>query len=104
MTDAPGWPSSKFAQMSLELLRLKSEGITLKVAIQFFEASSITWPSEQSAFPDQPLNVEPEAGEAISVTEVPGLHCSEQILPQLMPEGLLVTVPEPVPFLETESV
>src|ERR1700710_2701305 len=45
--------------------------------------------------PDQPTNVDPAAGVAVSVTEPPG-KMSEQVTPQLMlPPS--VTVPVPVP-------
>ena len=45
--------------------------------------------------PLQPVNVEPDAGVAVSVTLVPGVYASEQSEEQLMPAGLLVTVPLP---------
>ncbi len=47
--------------------------------------------------PDQPVKVEPDAALAVRVTAVPGLKLAEQVLPQLIPAGELVTVPEPVP-------
>ncbi len=47
--------------------------------------------------PLQPANVEPARGEADRVTLVPELKLDEQVLPQLIPVGLLVTVPLPVP-------
>jgi len=40
----------------------------------------------------------------VSVTVVPPENDREQVAPQLMPLGLLVTVPLPVPFLLTWSV
>ena len=52
--------------------------------------------------PLQPPKVEPEAGVAVRVTMVPLLKFAEQVLPQLMPAGELVTVPVPVPALTTE--
>ena len=57
---------------------------------------------EQS--PDQPVNCTPEAAAALRVTEVPSLNCAEQVAPQLIPAGELVTVPEPAPLLATVSV
>jgi hypothetical protein len=54
--------------------------------------------------PDQPANVDPEAGVAVKVTAVPLLTIVVQVLPQLIPEGLLVTVPVPVPVRVTVSV
>ena len=52
--------------------------------------------------PLQPLKVEPASGVAVSVTLVPLLKLAEQVAPQLMPTGLLVTVPLPAPVLLTE--
>ena len=49
--------------------------------------------------PLQPAKTDPEAGTALSVTVVPPENDREQVVPQLMPLGLLVTVPLPAPFL-----
>jgi hypothetical protein len=54
--------------------------------------------------PDQPLNIEPDAGDAVNVTAVPLANSAEQVEPQLIPEGLEVTVPLPVPAGTTISV
>jgi hypothetical protein len=51
--------------------------------------------------PLQPPNVAPAAGVAVSVTSVPPGYVALQPLPQLIPEGLLVTVPLPLPLLIT---
>ena len=64
------------------------------------ETEQVPVPEQPS--PDQPVKVEPEAGLAVRATDVPELKLAEQVEPQLMPLGLLVTVPEPVPVLETE--
>jgi hypothetical protein len=53
--------------------------------------------------PDQPVNVELEAGVAVRVTAVPLGKLAVQVEPQLMPEGLLVTVPDPAPASLTVS-
>ena len=45
--------------------------------------------------PDQPVKVEPESAAAVSVTELPGAKACEQVEPQEIPAGLLVTVPLP---------
>ena len=52
--------------------------------------------------PDQPAKAEPLAGLAVRVMLVPGLTVSAQSDPQLIPAP--VTVPEPVPDLETVRV
>ena len=54
--------------------------------------------------PDQPAKVEPEAAVAVSVSLVPELNDAEHVEPQLMPVGLLVIVPMPVPDFVTVRV
>jgi hypothetical protein len=71
--------------------------------VQVLLAFKVTMPVVQPV-PDQPENIEPAAGVAVSVTKVPLLNEAEQVLPQLMPAGPLVTVPVPEPALATESV
>jgi len=50
--------------------------------------------------PDQPANVEPAPGVAVSVTTVPGLKSAAHAPGQEMPAGLLVTLPT-VPVSDT---
>ena len=76
-------------------------GAMLNAALQVTSASIVTTPSEQSASPAQPSKLEPPAAVAVSVTTVPARYDPEQSLPQLMPPGLLVTVPLPPPDLVT---
>ena len=54
--------------------------------------------------PLQPENVEPAPGVAVNVTAVPLANAAEQVAPQLMPVGALVTVPLPVPAFVIASV
>src|SRR5207249_5639438 len=54
--------------------------------------------------PVQPVKVEPAAGVAVNVTAVPLVKLAEQVTPQLIPTGALVTVPLPVPALLTVRV
>jgi hypothetical protein len=54
--------------------------------------------------PLQPVNVEPVAGVAVNVTAAPVVKDAEHVVPHAIPAGLLVTVPVPVPDLETVSV
>jgi hypothetical protein len=51
--------------------------------------------------PDHPANVEPEFGVAVSVTEVPTAKLALHVCPQVMPAGLLLTLPAPVPAAVT---
>ena len=48
-------------------------------------------------------NVEVAAGVSVSVTTVPAANVPWHVVPQLMPAGLLVMVPPPVPELCTVS-
>ena len=67
-------------------------------------ASRVTEPSLQSESPLQLLNVEPEAAVAVKVITVLVVKLAEQVEPQLIPDGLLVTVPLPFPALVTDNV
>src|SRR3984885_746962 len=54
--------------------------------------------------PDHPAKVELLAATAGSVTWVPPAKLAEQVVPQLIPDGLLVTVPEPLPVGAIDSM
>ena len=54
--------------------------------------------------PDQPAKLEFAAGVALSVTDVPDAKVPLQLWPQLIPAGLLVTVPVPGPTADTVTV
>jgi hypothetical protein len=54
--------------------------------------------------PLHPENVEPEAAAAVRVTLVPATTVSVQSLPHVIPTGVLVTVPVPVPLRVMASV
>jgi hypothetical protein len=51
--------------------------------------------------PDQPLNTALPAGDSLRVTTVPAANVARHVAPQLIPVGLLVIVPAPVPALCT---
>ena len=72
----------------------------LKVAVAVLAAVMVTAQVPVPAqAPDQPAKVEPATGLAVRVTTVPLVYASVQSVPQLIPAGELVTVPEPVPVL-----
>ena len=54
--------------------------------------------------PLQPANTDPADAVAVSVTELPVGNEALQVFPQLIPAGLLVTVPAPPPALVTVRV
>jgi len=76
--------------------------VSLKVAVTDSAASTVTvqTPVVLVQEPDQPVKVYPVSGVAVRVTEVPVAKKALQTLPQLIPEGLLVIVPVPLPDLE----
>jgi hypothetical protein len=76
----------------------------LNVAWHVRAVVSVTAPSLQSASPLHPPNVDPAAGVAVNVTAVPDAYGCVQSVPQLIPAGLLVTVPLPVPPLVTVNM
>lgn len=70
----------------------------VKVAVTVVEAATVrAQVAVPEQPPDQPEKVDPVAGAAVRVRAVPPLKSALQAAPQLMPAGLLVTVPEPVP-------
>jgi len=82
--------------VAVELLNVP---VTVAAAVSF----TVQEPVPEQA-PDQPANVEPLAGAALRVMEVPSLKLALHVFPQLMPVGLLVIVPEPVPADSTVSM
>ena len=89
--------------------KLKASGVvsgaTLNVAVTLraCDMLAVQLPAREHA-PDQPVNVEPGAGLAMSVTLVPETKVALQVLPQSMPAGPLVTVPLPVPAFAAVSM
>src|SRR5436309_2671942 len=76
---------------------------SVKVAVTVVAPETVTThvPVPEHPPPLQPVKVEPAAGAAVSVTAVPLVKLAEQVTPQVIPAGVLVTVPMPVPALET---
>src|SRR5213079_2985666 len=59
-------------------------------------------PAVPAHAPLQPENVAPAAAVAVSVTAVPGANAATHVAPQLIPAGLLLTLPGPA--VATDSV
>src|SRR5260221_11528411 len=84
-------------------VRLNCSGGALKVAVTVVAAFIVTLhvPVPEHPPPLQPLNVDPPAAPAVSVTTVPLTSDAEHAEPQLNPAVLDGTVPLPVPDLLT---
>lgn len=101
---APDWPvmATPFCRAVVEPVES-----VLKVALTVAElvpaaTTQLPVPLQE---PPQPAKVLPDAGDAESVVAVVVEKLAEaelQVVPQLMPLGLLVTVPVPVPAFEME--
>src|SRR5262245_27791616 len=78
-------------------------GMVLNVADTLALPVTLQGPLPEQA-PPQLTNDEPAAAAAFKATEVPGSNWFEQIAPQLMPAGVEVTVPLPVPCLVTVMI
>ena len=53
---------------------------------------------------DQPVKIDPTLGDAVSRTVAPSAKGALQVAPQVIPTGVDVTVPVPLPSRATESV
>jgi hypothetical protein len=82
-----------------------SEAVAVKVAVTDVAAlrEMVQVVLVPLQLPDHPANLEPDLAAAVSLTDVPEVNFAAHVLPQLTPEGLLVTVPAPVPALFTVS-
>ena len=78
-------------------------GNRLKVAVTNPVAVTLQAPTPEQASL-QAAKVEPAAGEAVKPTIVPKAKLAAQEPGQLIPAGLLVTVPAPLPESSTETV
>jgi hypothetical protein len=88
------------------LVTVSAKDACMKVAVTVVAAFTVTVQEVAVPLqpPLQPLKTDPAAGAAVKVTAVPFVYDPEHVVPQLMPAGLLVTVPVPAPALETVSV
>lgn len=83
-----------------ELVELLKAAVTVWAAVNVTEQVPVP---EQPA-PLQPAKVELSAGCAVKVITVPPAKLAEQVAPQLIPAGALVTTPVPVPVSTTDNV
>ena len=75
------------------------EGFNAKLAVMLLAAFIVTTHDPVPVqVPPQPVKLEPLAGVALKVTLEALLKVAVQVVPQLMPAGLLEMVPVPVPF------
>jgi hypothetical protein len=81
-------------------------GTVTKVAVTDSSALIVTsqLPIPEQPLPDQPSNEDPDPVVAVNVTCVPLAKSCEQVEPQSMPAGELVTLPNPLPANATDSV
>jgi hypothetical protein len=85
---------------------VKRSWLMLKVAVTCWLALSVTVHVEFVPLhaPDHPANDEFVAGVSVNVTRVPILKLALHVVGQLIPAGLLDTVPAPVPARVTVSI
>ena len=83
-----------------------TSGTSENVAVTDFAASIVTWhePVPEQPEPLQPAKLEVPSATASSVTVAFWAKSAEQVDPQSMPDGSLVTVPFPLPSFVTLSV
>jgi hypothetical protein len=76
-----------------------------KLAVTEVAALTLTVhvPVPEQPPPLQPVNMEPAVGVAAKVTALPLVNACEQVAPQEMPAGALVTLPLPAPAVVTVS-
>ena len=86
------------------LVTVRVNTCRLKIAVTVVAAFIVTVQGPVPEHPPlHPTNVHPGKGVAVRVTTVPLSYDAEQVTPQLIPPGLDVTVPRPVPLLFTVS-
>jgi hypothetical protein len=87
---------------TLTVREVESLGTNVAVTVVVAASETEHEPVPAQPPPLQPVNAEPAAAAAESVTVVPLVNIPEQLAPQLIPAGALVTVPVPAPILRTD--
>src|SRR5207245_1168124 len=89
-----------------DLMTVKAKVLRANIAVTVVLAVTVTLhvPVPLQPPPLQPVKFEFAAGVAVRMTVVPALTVSVQVVPQLIPPSLLVTVPPPFPALAAVSV
>jgi hypothetical protein len=100
VTASPKIGADGIALMSVVVVEVR---VVVKTAEQLRAADMVTLPSEQSVSPLQARKKDPAAGVTVNETTCPDKNGALQVAPQLIPAGLLVIVPPPVPLLFTVS-
>ena len=85
---------------TLHVAALEKVAVTLRACVIL----TVHGPVPLHPAPLQPVNVEPLAAVAVRVTLVPEVKAALQVPGQLIPAGLEVTVPLPVPAFVTVRV
>src|SRR5438093_10969559 len=87
------------------LVTVRAKLGTSNVAVTVVAADRVTVhePVPVQPPPLQPLKVDPAAGVAVSVTAVPLGQLAAELVPHVIPAGVLVTIPLPVPAFVTVS-
>jgi hypothetical protein len=88
--------------LNTNVLSMLKVAVTCWFALRVNVQVRLVLPSQPP--PDQLVKIEFAPGAAVSITFVPDRKGALQVVPQLMPEGVLVTVPVPVPERVTPSV
>src|SRR5438309_5324937 len=84
-------------------VRVKVWSVKVVVTVVAAESVTVQVPVPEQAPPLQPVKVEPATGVAVKVTAVPLAKLAEQVAPQVIPTGELVTVSLPLPAMLTVS-
>lgn len=85
------------AEPDIGVLHVPKLAVTAAAALS---DDSVQVPVPEHPAPLHPVNP-PDVATAVSVIEEPAAKLAVQVVPQLIPEGELVTVPVPVPLLLT---